>query len=50
MTRQAAQITPAHPLIREYHRALAALRSQGVEHETALRHAFQNLLDGSEAP
>jgi predicted helicase len=47
MTRQAAQITPAHPLIREYHRALAALRSQGVEHETALRHAFQNLLDGS---
>ncbi len=47
MTRPAAQITPAHPLIREYHRSLAAIRAQGVEHETALRHAFQNLLDGT---
>ena len=46
MTRQAAQLAPA-PLIRGYHRSLAAIRSQGVERETALRHAFQNLLADS---
>ena len=47
MNRLSSQIPPAHPLIREYHRSLAAIRAQGVEHETALRHAFQNLLDGT---
>ena len=31
--RASASVSPAHPLIREYHRSLAELRSQGVEHE-----------------
>lgn len=44
MTRHGAQISPSHPAIREYHRVLSEFRSQNVEHESALRHAFQNLL------
>src|ERR1019366_4070904 len=47
MTRPSAQISPAHPLIREYHRSLAALRGQGVEHELGLRRPFENLLADS---
>ncbi len=47
MTRMPVQLSPAHPLIREYHRSLASIRAQGVEHESALRHAFQNLLADS---
>jgi predicted helicase len=42
-----AQISPAHPLIREYHRSLAALRAQGVENELGLRRPFENLLADS---
>jgi predicted helicase len=44
MPRPSAQITPAHPLIREYQRSLAALRGQGVENELGLRRPFENLL------
>ncbi|MBI3698342.1 MAG: hypothetical protein HY238_26330 [Acidobacteria bacterium] len=47
MTARPVQISPAHPVIREYHRSLTAMRSQGVEHESALRHSFQNLLADS---
>ena len=47
MTRPAAQISPAHPLIREYQRSLADLRGQGVEHELGLRRPFENLLADS---
>jgi predicted helicase len=44
MTKRPVEISPSHPLIREYHRSLAETRSQGVEHESALRHAFENLI------
>jgi predicted helicase len=44
MPRASAQISPASPLIREYHRSLAALRSQGVENELSLRLPFETLL------
>ena len=47
MIRRPVEIWPSHPLIREYHRALAETRAQGVDHELALRHAFGNLLSGS---
>jgi hypothetical protein len=47
MTRPSAQISPAHPLIREYQRSLADLRGQGVEHELGLRRPFENLLADS---
>jgi hypothetical protein len=47
MTRASASVSAAHPLIREYHRSLADLRSQGVEHELGLRRSFENLLAGS---
>ena len=36
--------------IREYHGALSAYQAQGVEHESALRTAFQNLLDETARP
>jgi len=44
MTARATGLSPSHPLIRAYHRSLAELRGQGVEHESALRQPFQNLL------
>jgi hypothetical protein len=47
MMRASASVSPSHPLIREYHRSLAELRSQGVEHELGLRRSFENLLAGS---
>jgi len=47
MTRPSAQISPAHPLIREYQRSLGALRGQGVENELGLRRPFENLLADS---
>jgi predicted helicase len=47
MPRPSAQITPAHPLIREYQRSLGALRAQGVENELGLRRPFENLLADS---
>ncbi len=47
MMRASASVSPSHPLIREYHRSLAELRSQGVEHELGLRRPFENLLAGS---
>jgi predicted helicase len=47
MSRPSAQISPAHPLIREYQRSLAALRGQGVENELGLRRPFENLLADS---
>jgi predicted helicase len=47
MPRPSAQISPAHPLIREYQRSLAALRGQGVENELGLRRPFENLLADS---
>jgi hypothetical protein len=45
--RRSSDITPAHPLIRKYHETIASLRSQNVEHEMALRQAFQTLLSDS---
>ena len=47
MTRRSVEITPNHPVIREYQRSLAAIRSQGVEHEMGLRRAFETLLSES---
>jgi predicted helicase len=47
MPRPSAQITPAHPLIREYQRSLGVLRGQGVENELGLRRPFENLLADS---
>ena len=47
MPRPSAQISPAHPLIREYQRSLEALRGQGVENELGLRRPFENLLADS---
>jgi predicted helicase len=47
MTRPSAQISPAHPLIREYQRSLEALRGEGVENELSLRRPFENLLADS---
>ena len=47
MMQASASVSPSHPLIREYHRSLAELRSQGVEHELGLRRPFENLLAGS---
>jgi predicted helicase len=47
MPRPSAQISPAHPLIREYQRSLGALRGQGVENELGLRRPFENLLADS---
>ncbi len=38
-------IKPAHKAIKTYYEALAAYQRQDVEHETALRSAFQNLLE-----
>jgi predicted helicase len=46
MTRQVA-LNPTHALIRAYHKELAAYAGQHVEHEGALRSAFQNLLADS---
>ena len=40
-------ITPTHPLIRTYHQTLERYGGQRVEHESALRSAFQNLLADS---
>jgi hypothetical protein len=34
-TRRPVEISPSHPLIREYHRSLAETRAQGVDHESA---------------
>jgi hypothetical protein len=45
MSRVAHSLTPAHPAIRTYLKALGEYRAQGVEHELGLRSAFQNLLD-----
>jgi predicted helicase len=47
MPRPSAQISPAHPLIREYQRSLGVLRDQGVENELGLRRPFENLLADS---
>jgi hypothetical protein len=47
MTRRSVEITPNHPVIREYQRSLAAIRSQGIEHELGLRRAFETLLSDS---
>ena len=47
MSRPSAQISPAHPLIREYQRSLGVLRGQGVENELGLRRPFENLLADS---
>jgi hypothetical protein len=47
MTRRSVQITPNHPVIWEYQRSLAAIRSQGIEHEGGLRRAFETLLSDS---
>jgi predicted helicase len=47
MTRPSAQISPAHPLIREYQRSLGVLRGQGVENELGLRRPFESLLADS---
>ena len=47
MTRLSVEITPNHPVIREYQRSLTAIRSQGVEHEVGLRRAFETLLSDS---
>ena len=44
MSRSSSQVTPASPLIREYHQSLEALRAQGVEHELGLRRPFETLL------
>jgi predicted helicase len=44
---RAVEISPSHPVIREYHREIAALRSQGADHELALRRPFANLLSDS---
>ena len=38
-------VKPAHKAVKEYYRALEAYASQNVEHELAVRSAFQNLLD-----
>jgi len=40
-------ITPTHPLIRTYHQTLERYSGQRVEHESALRSAFQKLLADS---
>jgi hypothetical protein len=45
MARSPAAATVA--LIREYHRELGELRSQGVEHELGLRRPFESLLADS---
>ena len=47
MSRAAHSLTPAHPAIRAYLKALGEYRSRGVEHELGLRSAFQNLLDAT---
>ncbi|MEK7753787.1 MAG: DNA helicase, partial [Acidobacteriota bacterium] len=47
MSRAAHSLTPAHPAIRAYLKALGEYRSLGVEHELGLRSAFQNLLDAT---
>ena len=47
MTRRSVEITPNHPVIREYQRSLEAIRSQGIEHEMGLRRAFETLLSQS---
>jgi|CXWL01.1.fsa_nt_gi hypothetical protein len=39
------EIKPTHKPIKEYYAALQAYAKQKVKHETALRSAFQNLLD-----
>ena len=46
MTRP-VQITASHPLIRRYYQELQRYGAQHVEHESALRTAFQELLAGS---
>ncbi|MGD0015238.1 MAG: hypothetical protein ABSD56_12585, partial [Bryobacteraceae bacterium] len=46
MTR-ALQLTPSHALIRRYYQELQRYGAQHVEHESALRTAFQELLAGS---
>ena len=46
MTRS-AHITPSHPLIRRYYLELQRYGARHVEHESALRTAFQELLAGS---
>src|SRR5918911_1518828 len=38
-------LKPSHKPVVEYYRALEQFRSIGVEHESAVRSAFQNLLD-----
>jgi predicted helicase len=40
-------ISPTHPLLRTYYRELERYAGQHVEHESALRSAFQNLLADS---
>jgi hypothetical protein len=44
MTARLTTLSPSHLLIRTYHRSLSELRGHGVEHESALRQAFQSLL------
>ena len=41
----ATAIKPAHKAIKSYYAALGAYARQDVEHESAVRSAFQNLLD-----
>ncbi|MFQ5730383.1 MAG: hypothetical protein ACE5KM_00355 [Planctomycetaceae bacterium] len=38
-------VPPNHKAVKEYDRALERFAAQDVEHELALRSAFQNLLD-----
>src|SRR5438132_1122553 len=39
------EIKPTHKPVKDYYAALAAYARQKVKHETALRSAFQNLLE-----
>ena len=47
MTKRQVEIPPSHRLIREYYRSREEMDAQGVEHELALRHSFQDLLGDS---
>jgi hypothetical protein len=47
MTKRQVEISPSHRLIREYYRSRQEMDAQGVEHELALRHSFQDLLGDS---
>lgn len=47
MPRPTAHITPTHPIVRTYYQTLKSYSSHNVEHESALRTAFSNLLADS---